>query len=185
MKALFFVSILGLTGCYGTDGRVFIEDQFSVEETRVLREAIDAWNEAADAQLMTYAGTFAAHHAFDFQRDYEGPHESIAIHKVSAHEAGFGELVTDIDDHVADEFCGIANVDYGRMVLVLECLVTMTNDETRALAMHEMGHLLGLHDDQGIMSNEGHLDLVPCVDDHSLRLLCEEHECGPQKQEGC
>lgn len=187
MKILAVLALsLGVLGCWGTDRELYVEHEFSLEERRIIESAADEWGAAADTEEAhyIYSGIFRGNSDFDFDRDYAGSHEHAAIIKSSQDEPGFNELYDDVAaDQGGGEFCGIANVDYGRIVVTTECIRGLTSPEFRSVVMHELGHLLGLHDGDGrIMSDEMSPD---CVDRESLELLCGILECGPNAHPTC
>lgn len=184
---LLLAGLLLLTGCWGTDRRLYLDVNFSVEEERLIQQAANAWAEAADSDEAQYrvAGRFQGRREFSYD-EYEGAHESAAVFKISAEEEGYSKVRADIDeggDGAVGGQCGIANVDYGRIVLVTECVAGLVDWEFQSLVMHELGHLLGLHDGQGrIMSDRW---WPTCIDAEALVALCDEIDCGPRAHATC
>lgn len=196
MKTMTNPNIIALTGllllttsCWGTDRQLFVENDFSPEEYELIGSAAAEWGSAADSDEARYlvAGTFQGRRDFSYEHEYSGAHESAAIFKLSmvTERAGYQDLLEDAGS--SDDICGIANVDYGRIVIVSECVAALTASEFRGVVLHELGHLLGLHDsDAGLMSDDpNNQNYDDCVDQDALDEICAIVDCGPHAHATC
>ena len=67
--------------------------------------------------------------------------------------------------------------------VIIELDVALALDSIREVAMHEIGHALGLPHGPGLMAPL--LGRPACVDAESLRLVCEVYACGPGAHATC
>ena len=76
---------------------------------------------------------------------------------------------------------GMTEKRVGGVAIMLD--VAVATENVREVAMHEIGHALGLPHGPGLMAPL--LGRPACVDAESLRLVCEVYACGPGAHATC
>jgi hypothetical protein len=154
---LVLVLALALPACGGALEPVRVDPAFTATEAEAVLAAVDAWCTATDGGVCPGA-TIA-------RRD--GSAISLRPGVLAGRESGreqLGQIMVDVaqlaDEH-ADDALALANA-------------------IKVVAMHEIGHALGLpHASEGLMQRDV-TDLPACVDGRTLRAVCLEYDCGPK-----
>lgn len=147
------VLLLALPACAG-HGPVRIDPAFTAAEAGAIVSAVDEWCDATDGGVCP--GAIVAHR--------DGFAISLRPGVLPGREAGR---------------------EMGQQIMIDVEQLARADDPTYAIkrvAMHEIGHALGLlHAPDGIMQ-EDVSDAPACVDARALRAVCLEYDCGPNAE---
>lgn len=155
LHSLVLALVVALPAC-GGHGPVQIDSAFTTTEASAIVGAIDEWCDATDGGVCLEA--IIAHR--------DGDAISLRPGDLPGGEAGreMGRQIMVDVDQLARAFEG-DSVSFAYAVKVV--------------AMHEIGHALGLpHAPDGLMQ-EDVTNAPACIDARTLRAVCLAHDCGP------
>jgi hypothetical protein len=167
-------------GCSQGPITLSLEDEFTDREVELIYSAIDEWVEATDSNdaAITITGRFSPSEPFVIQQweDYED-----SMFKAHESDPGYESLLL---RQKADKLLGVANEISGNVVLIPDRIGA--DFAFRWLAMHEIGHLYGLHNEtDGIMGRSLKGPGDDCIHEIDIKRFCDINHCGPNAHATC
>lgn len=180
MKSIFSLCTLLISGCLEFPITVHLDQTWTQEERRIIRDAFDDWQDATGGLAKAIIGEDRPHSEWYPLRDYA--YEAIGpttIWKLSTIEKEEYNLQYGHEDNPAFTWFRLT------MVLVMD---EISQDDLSWVVRHEIGHLYGLHhvdQDEPKTLMQYATPFADCIDSRTVDKFCELYSCPAAAHSTC